>query len=184
MMLVACSPATVHAPETHSTLRFATQCKRVKNAAVVNRVLSAAQLRSANDALRRELAAVKERLASVEGGALGSGAGGGAAAGVALGAGGCPSLIDSLLDGEDLLGEAIEPTGGGSVGGSGGAGGSGGGLSAEEVELLREQCEAAEMAAQAAQAELLEERSKGDEIAISLKKREEEVLPLMDSDGL
>ena len=183
MMLVACSPATVHAPETHSTLRFATQCKRVKNAAVVNRVLSAAQLRSANDALRRELAAVKERLASVEGGALGSGAGGGAAAGVALGAGGCPSLIDSLLDGEDLLGEAIEPTGGGSVGGSGGAGGSGGGLSAEEVELLREQCEAAEMAAQAAQAELLEERSKGDEIAISLKKREEEVLPLMDSDG-
>jgi hypothetical protein len=79
MMLVACSPATVHAPETHSTLRFATQCKRVKNAAVVNRVLSAAQLRSANDALRRELAAVKERLASVEGGALGSGAGGGAA---------------------------------------------------------------------------------------------------------
>ena len=33
------------------------------------------------------------------------------------------------------------------------------------------------------QAELLEERSKGDEIAISLKKREEEVLPLMDSDG-
>jgi hypothetical protein len=180
MMLVACSPATVHAPETHSTLRFATQCKRVKNAAVVNRVLSAAQLRSANDALRRELAAVKERLASVEGGALGSGAGGGAAAGMALGAGGCPSLIDSLLDGEDLLGEAIEPTGGGSVG----AGGSGGGLSAEEVELLREQCEAAEMAAQAAQAELLEERSTGDEIAISLKKREEEVLPLMDSDGL
>jgi hypothetical protein len=52
------------------------------------------------------------------------------------------------------------------------------------VELLREQCEAAEMAAQAAQAELLEERSKGDEIAISLKKREEEVLQLMDSDGL
>ena len=56
MMLVACSPSPNNAPETHSTLRFATRAKRVKNAAKVNRVLTGEQLEEANAALRTDLA--------------------------------------------------------------------------------------------------------------------------------
>jgi chromosome segregation ATPase len=68
MMLVACSPAANNAPETHSTLRFATRAKRVRNAAVVNTVLTAAQLESANKALTAQLESARERLAALEGG--------------------------------------------------------------------------------------------------------------------
>ena len=66
MMLVACSPSPNNAPETHSTLRFATRAKRVKNAAKVNRVLTGEQLEEANAALRVELRAARERLAQLE----------------------------------------------------------------------------------------------------------------------
>ena len=69
MMLVACSPAQVHAPETHSTMRFATRAKRVRNAAVVNRVLTADQLASANAALKLELNAARARITALEEGA-------------------------------------------------------------------------------------------------------------------
>lgn len=81
MMLVACSPAANNSPETHSTLRFATQCKRVRNVAVVNRVLSADQLATANAALRLELQGARERIKRLESGSAAGGEGLAAAAG-------------------------------------------------------------------------------------------------------
>ena len=76
MMLVACSPAANNAAETHSTLKFATRAKKVKNAAVVNRVLTADQLENANAALKLELKAARERIANLENSG-GNGGGGG-----------------------------------------------------------------------------------------------------------
>ncbi len=67
MMLVACSPSANNAAETHSSLRFATRAKKVKNAAVVNRVLTADQLEASNAALRLELRGARERIAKLEG---------------------------------------------------------------------------------------------------------------------
>ncbi len=63
MMLIACSPSADNAPETHSSLRFAMRAKNVKNAAVVNRVLSVEQLTASNAALRLELAELRRQVA-------------------------------------------------------------------------------------------------------------------------
>lgn len=57
MILIACSPSPDNAGETHGSLRFAMRAKKVKNAAVVNRVLSVEELTRANSALRLELQA-------------------------------------------------------------------------------------------------------------------------------
>eukprot|EP00966_Prymnesium_polylepis_P015961 368441-Prymnesium_polylepis.1 len=75
MMLVACSPSADNAPETHSSLRFAMRAKNVKNAAVVNRVLSVAQLTASNAALRLELQEARKQLAALGGGGGGGGGG-------------------------------------------------------------------------------------------------------------
>ena len=150
MMLVACSPSTNNAPETHSTLKFAARAKKVRNAAVVNRVLTSHQLESANAALRLELKSARDRLAAFEagGGGGGSGGGGGASSGDcggALATGACAS--DAAA-------------------------------SAEELEALREQCEALEQQLEESKLEMADEQREcsGLKADVATHKEEREML--------
>ena len=52
LLLVACSPAQQNAAETKSTLHFAVRAKAIKNAAVVNTMLSPEQIQALQGELR------------------------------------------------------------------------------------------------------------------------------------
>jgi len=70
LLLVACSPAQQNAAETKSTLQFAVRAKAIKNAAVVNTLLSPEQIQAQNDKLRVELRAARAELALARSGQL------------------------------------------------------------------------------------------------------------------
>lgn len=61
-LLVACSPARSNLSDTHSTLRFATRAKRIRNKVSANVQESAATLQSINEALKRQVDALSAQL--------------------------------------------------------------------------------------------------------------------------
>ena len=112
IMLVACSPSAMNAPETHSTLRFATQCKKVRNAAVVNRMLTHEQLATANASLKHELQSARARISALEGrggGAAGGGGGGGTSVDAAT-AEAHVEEVEAMREQMELLEQQLEET--------------------------------------------------------------------------
>ena len=79
LLLVACSPSADNESETKSTLQFATRAKTIRNAAVVNTLLSQEQLQEQADRLRSQLKAARAEVERLRRGevALGSTAQGG-----------------------------------------------------------------------------------------------------------
>jgi len=65
-LIINVSPSTYNAPETISTCRFGSRAKRIKNAAVVNEVRSAAELENLLKHLEGELAAKNAYIATLE----------------------------------------------------------------------------------------------------------------------
>ena len=159
MMLVACSPSLNNAPETHSTLRFATRAKRVKNAAKVNRMLTGEQLQEANAALRLELKAAREKLAQLE---HTGGGGGGATGGGGSSSGGSAAAASDAAAQAQAQAQAQA-------------------ASAEELDGLREQIEALEEQLEECKGELADEQKESGSLRAEREAHETEKEALYDT---
>lgn len=84
-LVICCSPSPYNAQETLSTLRFGARAKAIENNAVVNRELTAAQLKRMLDSAKDEIERLHSKLRLLTGGDKASGKGGSGSSGSSSG---------------------------------------------------------------------------------------------------